>query len=102
MTSARSHALRVIPLDAPLGADVEGVDLSKEINSETLATILDAWAQHLVLRFRGQRLDEDGLMALSARFWQSRSGTDQYGGNAYTRESVRAARFQYCRGRAPD
>jgi taurine dioxygenase len=68
MTNAKSPALRVVPLGDPLGADIEGVDLSCAIDDEILAAILEAWAQHLVLRFRGQRLDEDGLMAFSARF----------------------------------
>ncbi|HZF36791.1 MAG TPA: TauD/TfdA family dioxygenase [Candidatus Angelobacter sp.] len=68
MTNAKSPAMRVVPLGGPLGADIEGVDLSREIGDETLAAILEAWARHLVLRFRGQRLDEDGLMAFSARF----------------------------------
>ena len=59
MTNATSSTLRVVPLGGPLGADIGGVDLSQEIGAGTLAAILEAWAQHLVLRFRGQRLDEE-------------------------------------------
>ena len=68
MTNTGSSSLRVTPLGGPLGADIEGVDLSREIDAAALAAILEAWARHLVLRFRGQRLDEDKLMAFSARF----------------------------------
>lgn len=68
MTSVPSRALRVRPTGDPLGADIDGVDLSAEIDREILQQILDAWAQHLVLRFRDQRLDEERLMAFSSRF----------------------------------
>jgi taurine dioxygenase len=68
MTRVESPALRVAPTGGPLGADIEGVDLSREIDEGVFAAILAAWAQHLVLRFRGQRLDEDRLMAFSSRF----------------------------------
>jgi len=45
-----------VPLGGPLGADVEGADLSRAIDDATLAAILDAWARNLVLRFRAGRL----------------------------------------------
>ena len=67
MTNATCSTLRVVPW-AGRSAPIWGVDLSQELGAGTLAAILEAWAQHLVLRFRGQRLDEDGLMAFSARF----------------------------------
>jgi alpha-ketoglutarate-dependent taurine dioxygenase len=55
MTNA-PPAIRVVPLGGPLGADVEGADLSRAIDDATLAAILDAWARNLVLRFRAGRL----------------------------------------------
>jgi taurine dioxygenase len=68
VTSVRSHPVRIVPTDGPLGADIEGVDLSTALDPGTFRAILDAWAQHLVLRFRGQQLDEERLMAFSSRF----------------------------------
>lgn len=62
------QAVRVQPTGAALGADIEGVDLSRELSAETVNTIKRAWANHLVLRFRGQRLDDDQLMRFSAHF----------------------------------
>jgi taurine dioxygenase len=56
------------PAGAALGADVEGVDLAQELGPETVDAIKQAWADHLVLRFRGQRLDDDQLMRFSAYF----------------------------------
>jgi taurine dioxygenase len=56
------------PTGAALGADVEGVDLAGPLLPETLAAIKQAWGEHLVLRFRGQRLSDDDLMRFSHQF----------------------------------
>jgi alpha-ketoglutarate-dependent taurine dioxygenase len=53
---------------AALGADIEGVDLALELPSATVDAIKEAWSDHLVLRFRGQHLDDDRLMRFSALF----------------------------------
>ena len=62
-----STSLTVKPLSDALGADVEGVDLAR-IDAATFAQISRAWADHLVLRFRRQRLSDVELMAFSRRF----------------------------------
>ena len=49
-----------------LGADIEGVDLSKPIDQTTLAAIINAWSDHLVLRFREQKLSDPDLERFSA------------------------------------
>jgi taurine dioxygenase len=67
MTNAAAR-LRVVPTGAALGADIEGVDVSQPIDAETFDLILKAWGEHLVLRFRGQNLDDDDLARFSARF----------------------------------
>src|SRR5262249_9818946 len=46
----------------------EGIDLARELSPDTVDAIRDAWGAHLVLRFRGQRLDDDQLMRFSAHF----------------------------------
>ncbi|HZT86727.1 MAG TPA: TauD/TfdA family dioxygenase [Stellaceae bacterium] len=60
--------IEVRPTGAALGADIEGVDLAADLAPETMAAIERAWADHLVLRFRGQRLSDDDLMRFSRRF----------------------------------
>ncbi len=60
--------LWIQPSGGPLAADVHGVDLSKPVSDAAFAQILDAWNEHLVLRFSGQRLDDPTLMRFSARF----------------------------------
>jgi taurine dioxygenase len=58
----------VQPTGGALGADIHGVDLSRPIGDASFQRILQAWNDHLVLRFSGQRIDDDMLMAFSARF----------------------------------
>ncbi len=58
----------VRPTGAALGADLDGVDLGQELSQSTIDAIKQAWSDHLVLRFRGQHLDDDQLMRFSALF----------------------------------
>ena len=60
-------SVSVIPSGKALAADVQGVDLSRPLDDATLAAILEAWSQHLVLRFRRQRLSDEQLERFSAR-----------------------------------
>ena len=60
--------ISVTPSGKALGADVSGVDLSANFDHATFKTMLDAWSDHLVLRFRGQHLSDSQLEAFSARF----------------------------------
>ena len=53
------------PIAAALGADIEGVDLHRSIDPDTLSDLTAAWARYLVLRFRGQRLSDPQLLALT-------------------------------------
>ena len=58
-------SVRVRPTGAALAADIEGVDLSGTLDPDTLPPIKKAWADHLVLRFRGQKLSDEDLMRFS-------------------------------------
>jgi taurine dioxygenase len=60
--------VRVVPTDKPVGADIVGVDLSRPLGEADFTTIFDAWMAHHVLRFRGQDLTKEQLLAFSARF----------------------------------
>jgi taurine dioxygenase len=61
-------SIRVIPSGQSLGADIEGVNIAGPLTDEQVLEISDAWHQHLVLRFRNQRLTDPQLEAFSARF----------------------------------
>jgi taurine dioxygenase len=60
--------MRIRPTGAALAADIEGVDLAGSLSPETVAAVKQAWGDHLVLRFRGQRLSDDDLMRFSRQF----------------------------------
>ena len=68
MDQPHGSRITVIPTGAALGADVAGVDLMKPLAVAAFKAIEAAWHQHLVLRFRGQRLDDPGLLAFAHRF----------------------------------
>jgi taurine dioxygenase len=68
MDTPQNTNITVVPTGAAIGADVVGVDLSKPLSQETFRQIEDAWHTHLVLRFRGQKLDDPALLAFGQRF----------------------------------
>jgi taurine dioxygenase len=68
MTTTTMNTVTVIPSGAALGADITGVDLSRPLTDEQVAAIVDAWHQHLVLRFRGQSLSDADLIRFSRHF----------------------------------
>jgi len=61
------QTVKVTPSGAALGADVTGVDLSTELTADIVRAIEAARSQHLVLRFGGQRLNDDQLMRFTSR-----------------------------------
>lgn len=58
----------VTPLDAPLGAAVTGVDLSRPLAPDTWRTIHRAWLDHIVLVFPGQTLDGPQQLRFAGAF----------------------------------
>ena len=46
--------LTVTPLHPALGAEIRGVDFTARVPTETVARIVDAWSQYLVLVFPDQ------------------------------------------------
>jgi alpha-ketoglutarate-dependent taurine dioxygenase len=68
MDQSNTSSIQVLPTGAALGADVRGLDLSGKIDDKIYRDIYKAWNDHLVLRFRGQRLEDDALVTFSRRF----------------------------------
>jgi taurine dioxygenase len=66
--SVQASLPTVTPSGAALAADIGGIDLRQPLDDAAFATVERAWMDHLVLRFRGQQLDDDQLMRFSARF----------------------------------
>ena len=60
--------MEVVPLSKTIGAEIRGIDLSKAPDAATMEAIKKAWADHLVLLFRGQKLTDPQLVAFSRNF----------------------------------
>lgn len=61
--------LTIKPSNQGLGAEIEGIDFSHPIDDDTQAALVDAFAEHHVLSFRGQDgLTTDQLLAASRVF----------------------------------
>ncbi|MGE3863748.1 MAG: TauD/TfdA dioxygenase family protein [Burkholderiaceae bacterium] len=63
-----SESLRVLPFPAPLGAELVGLDWRQPVSEADMPAVLQAWARHLVLLFRGPAADDAQLIAFSRRF----------------------------------
>jgi taurine dioxygenase len=70
----RDHAPReaagvtVTPLSAACGAEISGVDLTRELSPAVVQAIKDAWAEHLVLVFRGQEVSQEQQLRFASYF----------------------------------
>ena len=58
----------VRPLTGVLGAEIEGLDLSKPLNQGEQAQVREALAEHLVVVFRDQQLDLDQFERFALQF----------------------------------
>jgi alpha-ketoglutarate-dependent sulfate ester dioxygenase len=64
-----SSRLEVAPITGTIGAELAGVDLSRELDDATVAGIRRALLEHKVVFFRGQSaLDYEGQVAFARRF----------------------------------
>ncbi|HEU4369762.1 MAG TPA: TauD/TfdA family dioxygenase [Methylomirabilota bacterium] len=63
-----SQPLAVHPVAGALGAEIAGVDLSRDLSSETVAAIRRAWLEHLVIFFREQPLPPARFLAFARCF----------------------------------
>src|SRR5262245_41693135 len=60
-------AVSIKNLDAPLGAQVGGIDLAEHLTRADLQAIEEAWQTRLVIVARRQRLSDPQLLAFSRR-----------------------------------
>ena len=60
--------VEIVPVGAALGARVEGVDLSEELDGKTFGVIRTAFLDHQVLVFPDQSLDPERQVRFTSRF----------------------------------
>ncbi|WP_322034145.1 TauD/TfdA family dioxygenase [Paraburkholderia sp. J76] len=68
VTSSAPQRFEILPLDAPLGAEVVGLDLAQPLSSDDFARIHRAHLDHHVLVFRDQRITPAQQVEFSRRF----------------------------------
>jgi taurine dioxygenase len=73
-------AISIRNLDAALGVEVGGIDVSKPVALDDVETIEDAWRERLVVVFHGQKLSDPQLIAFSKYFGElDPPGPNPYG-----------------------
>lgn len=84
--------IEIIPSGRALGAEVRGVDLSKPLSADDFTAIQQAWYDHIVLLFRGQKLSDDDLIRFSKHFGEldiaPASATDMAGSQEKSRPEI--------------
>jgi taurine dioxygenase len=60
--------IEVIPSSAALGAEIRGVDFTRPVSDAAIATLHEAWADHLALVWRDQRLSIEDHMRVGRIF----------------------------------
>ncbi len=68
MTIVTDRGLTVLPLGNACGAEIIGADLTRDLTPAQVATIQQAWDEHLVLLFRGQNISQDDQLRFAANF----------------------------------
>ncbi len=60
--------ITVEPLSPAIGAEVKGVDLSRELDAVTVGQIMAAWHRHAILVFRDQDISGDDQLRFAGLF----------------------------------
>jgi taurine dioxygenase len=60
--------IEVKPISGALGAEIAGVDMSKELDGEVVDEIRHAWLEHLVIFLRDQKVTPQQQLAFAKRF----------------------------------
>jgi len=58
----------VVPLTKHIGAELRGIDLREKPDDETVRAIYQAWLDHLVIVFPGQKLSQEDLIRVTGYF----------------------------------
>jgi taurine dioxygenase len=71
MTVMTKTRLDVVPLTKHIGAEIRGLDLREKPDDETVKAIYQAWLDHLVIIFPGQKLSQEDLLRATTFFGEN-------------------------------
>ncbi|HUZ66451.1 MAG TPA: TauD/TfdA family dioxygenase [Beijerinckiaceae bacterium] len=60
--------LEIVPMTKHIGAEIRGIDLRTKPDQETVSAIYQAWLDHLVIIFPGQKLEQEDLIRVTGYF----------------------------------
>lgn len=64
----RNQTIHITPIAGALGAEISGVDLSCDLDTQTVNAIRRAFLDHVVIFFRGQDLTPERFLAVARHF----------------------------------
>ncbi|MEI8152361.1 MAG: TauD/TfdA family dioxygenase [Hyphomicrobiales bacterium] len=68
MSTSTKTRLDIVPLSRYIGAQIRGIDLRDKPDAETVKAIYQAWLDHLVIVFPGQKLSQEDLVRVTGYF----------------------------------
>lgn len=66
-----ANTLDIRPIAGALGAEIHGIDLSRDLSDDTIAEVRQALLDHLVIFFRDQDISPDRHLAFAKRFGET-------------------------------
>jgi taurine dioxygenase len=67
-TTTTKQKIDVVPLTKHIGAEIRGIDLREQPDESTVKAIYQAWLDHLVVVFPGQKLSQEDLNRVTHYF----------------------------------
>src|SRR5687768_13228712 len=61
----------IVPLTRHIGAEIRGLDLRVKPDDETIKALYQAWLDHLVIVFPGQKLEQEDLLRVTTYFGEN-------------------------------
>ena len=68
MTVMTRTRFDVVPLSQYIGAEIRGLDLREKPDDDVIRAVYQAWLDHLVIIFPGQKLSQEDLIRATGYF----------------------------------
>jgi taurine dioxygenase len=70
----RNLQVQVVPTGSALGAEIKGVDLGRDLSTNSFAEVRSAWLDHSVIYFRDQNITDEALVRFSRQIGDPERG----------------------------